>query len=82
MITFDKSVREFIFDTFDKTLDKEGFLVEKDNLNQKVLTPEGLEIKEDEFGGVKKGSEVYIKSDLPSIIKLSDSLKRSNEPTR
>lgn len=73
-ITFDKSAREFILDTFGKTIDREGFLVEKDNPAQRVLALDGQEIQADRFGGVRKGSEIYIKSDFISLIELFDQL--------
>ncbi len=78
MITFDKSASDFILETFNKITDKDGYVVEKENTEQKVLTPDGLEMQQEEFGGIKKGSEIYIKSDLPSVIKLSDNLKSAN----
>lgn len=73
-ITFNKSVKDFILDAFGKTTDSEGYIVEKDNPTQRVFTPNGEDIKKDEFAGVKKGSEKYIKSDLISLIRLSDEL--------
>lgn len=75
VVTFDKSAKNFILDSFNKTTDEEGYVIEKDNPTQRVLTSDGLEIKQEEFGGVKKGSEVYIKSDLISLIKLADDLE-------
>jgi hypothetical protein len=74
-INFDNSTVDFILDAFDKARDSEGYVVEKSNPSQRVLTDEGVEIKADEFAGVVKGSEVYFKSDLVSLIKLSDRLK-------
>lgn len=79
VITFDKSAREFILESFNKTIDEEGFIVEKSNTEQRVRTPDGDEISELEFAGVKEGSEVFIKSDLLSIIELSDELQSKNE---
>lgn len=73
-ITFDTSARTFILDTFEKTIDREGFLVEKDNPTQRVLALDGQEIQEDKFGGIRRGSEIYIKSDLSSLIELFDQL--------
>lgn len=73
-ITFDKSANEFILEAFGKTLDEGGFIVEKLDKNQKVLTRDAQEIHIDQFAGVRKGSEIFIKSDLPSIIELSDDL--------
>ena len=70
-ITFDESAIEFILDAFDKSIDSEGFIVEKRNPKQRVLTPEGEEIQSNDLGAIKKGSELYIKKDLSSILKLS-----------
>lgn len=78
-IKFDASAKDFILDTFDKTTDSEGYIVEKDNPIQRVLTPDGEEIKREELASIRKGSERYIKSDLPSLIKLSDELEGSDE---
>lgn len=73
-VTFDKSTRGFILDTFDKAVDSDGYIVEKRNPNQSVLTIDGQEIKADQFAGVRKGSEIYIKSDLISLMQLCDVL--------
>lgn len=70
-ITFDSSVKKDILDFLDKTVNKEGFIVEKQNPEQKVLTFDGQEISLEEFGGVKRGSEVFIKNDLVSLMRLS-----------
>ena len=51
----------------DKTVDSEGFIVEKENPTQRVLTVGGEEVLYDEFGGAKAGSEVFIKKDLISF---------------
>ena len=71
VLTFDDSVKEEILDFFDKTIDSEGFIVEKDNTNQKILSEDGQEVKIEEFGGIKKGSEDFIKKDLISLMRLS-----------
>ena len=75
LITFEKQAKKFILDIFGKQVDVYGFVVEKNNPQQKVLTPDGDELEENQFAGVKKGSEIYIKSDILSLIKLYDSLK-------
>lgn len=79
IITFDKSARKFILDSFDKATDEEGYIVEKSDPKQRVYSLDGEIIKESEFAGVKKGSEVFIKSDLLSIIELSDKLQGTDE---
>lgn len=73
-VTFENSAKKYILEAFDKTTDTEGYIVEENDLSQRVLAPNGEEIKEEEFAGIKKGSEVYIKSDLISLIKLADDL--------
>jgi len=71
VLTFDDSIREVILDVFDKSIDSEDFIVEKDNPNQRVLSEDGQEVNINEFGGLKKGSEIFIKKDLISLMRLS-----------
>lgn len=70
-IIFDKSAKNWVLDLFDKSVDTEGFIVEKANKTQRVLSPEGLEITFDELAVIKKGSEKFIAGDLNSLMKLS-----------
>jgi len=75
VITFDASLKEEMLKCFGKTVDSEGYIVEADNPSQRVVTTSGEEIPLSEFGGIVKGSERYIKSDLPSLIELLDTLE-------
>ena len=75
VITFEESAKMEILSFFDKTVDKEGFIVEKNDTTQRVITPEGQEVAFNEFAGIRKGSEIFITSDLPSIIDLLDKLE-------
>ena len=75
VITFDSASKKEILSFFGKTLDDEGYIIESDNPSQRVITPDHEEIKLNEFAGIRKGSEIYIKSDLPSLIMLVDSLQ-------
>ena len=70
-ITFDKSAKKDILDFLNKNVDKDGNIVEKDNPTQRVLTFDGEEITLEEFGGVQRGSEVFIKNDIISLMRLS-----------
>lgn len=70
-LSFDENMREEILSIFEKKIDSEGFIVEKDNPNQRVLSSDGQEVKLEEFGGIKNGSEIFIKNDLISIMRLS-----------
>jgi len=72
IITFDKSARNDVLDMFNKAIDEEGYIVLKNNHKQKVLTIDGEEIRASEFAGIKRGSEIFIKSDLNSLIALAD----------
>lgn len=81
-VTFNKAVKKFILEAFDKTIDEEGYLVEKSDPTQRVLTNDGQEIMEEEFGGIMPGSTVFIKNDLYTIMKLSDDLDSLNGNTR
>jgi hypothetical protein len=71
VLTFDDSIKKEILDIFDKTTDEEGFIIEKDISNQRVLSEDGQEVHINEFGGLRKGSEVFIKNDLISLMRLS-----------
>ena len=73
ILTFDEAVREEILSIFRKTLDDEGFIIEEDNPVQRVLSEDGQEVNIKEFGGIKKGSEIFIKNDLISLMRLSKS---------
>lgn len=65
-ITFEESAKETILSFFDKTIDNEGFIIEKDT-GQRIIMPDGKEIRLEDFAGIGKGG-ILIKSDLPSLI--------------
>ena len=69
-ITFDSSVRDFVLSAFGKTA-HEGFIVEGCHPQQKVLTPRGEEIPVQEFAGVRKGSKIFVKSDIVSLVEAA-----------
>lgn len=69
-ISFSEDSKEFVLDMLGKGLDKEGFIVEKGNTAERVLTKDGEEIHISEWGGIKKGSEEYVKSDAFSLLSL------------
>ncbi len=73
-ISFDDSAKRDILDLYGKSVDDEGFIVEKDDPKQKVLTPKGEELLFDDWAGVCKGSEAFIKSDTFSLIELAKRL--------
>ncbi len=72
IITFEESAKEVILSFFDKTIDSDGFIVEKDT-GQRVITSDGEEITLEEFAGIVKNG-IFIKSNLPSLINALDKL--------
>jgi hypothetical protein len=74
-ITFDESAKLEILEAFDRTIDEKRYVVEKDNPHQRVRTQDGEEITIDDFAGIMKGSLVFIKKDLPSLIRVLDKFK-------
>lgn len=73
-ITFDESAKRDILELFGKTTDDEGYVIEKDDPSTRVLTPDGEEIHIDKFAGITKGSLAFVRSDLMSLMYLSDKM--------
>lgn len=74
-LTFDEESKKDVLELFGKTIDEEGYIVEMDNLAQKVLTPKGEEIHIDEWAGIVKGSEAFVKSDTFSLMEIAKKIK-------
>lgn len=70
-MVFTKDAKKEILNLLGKDIDNEGVIVEKGNPTQRVLTFDGEEISLMEFGGVQKGSEVFIKDNLVSLMRLA-----------
>jgi hypothetical protein len=68
-ISFNKNPRtkKFVLGFFDKSVDEENYIIEN-NTGQRVLDSSGQEITLDRFGGIKNGSEIYVKDDIVSIV--------------
>jgi hypothetical protein len=75
IITFDKNVRHFILGAFGKEIDSDGYIIEKASPEERVLTPEGEQLQANRLGAIKRGSLKFFKSDLPSLLTLSDQLE-------
>lgn len=73
-IIFDKSTLNFVLKSLKKNVDSEGFLVEENNLAQRVITPDGEYVKPSEIGIIRPGSQIFIKKDIGSLIKLASDL--------
>lgn len=74
IVTFSQSAKAEILNTFNLRIDQlTGYLV--DNQGKIVSSPDGDPVEARHFAGLKKGSLEVIKSDINSLIKLSDTLK-------
>jgi hypothetical protein len=67
--TFDNNfnTKKFILGIFGKDIDDEGYIIEREG-NKRILGYNGQEMTVDEFGGIKNGSEIYVKSDIVSLV--------------
>ena len=70
-LTFTAKTQPFILEAFGKFINSEGVIIEMAT-GEPVLTPDGEEVYSDHFGGLKKGSEIFIKDDLFSIINFAE----------
>ena len=74
-ITFDSSARRDILKFFDKEVNSKGIIVESSS-KEEVLGLDGTEVYEKEFAGIKGDfeTEVFLKRDLVSMMKLTEEL--------
>jgi hypothetical protein len=73
-MTFDSTTRDFVLDAFGKTVDADGYIVEQTDPTQKVTDLRGEEIPVSEFAGIRKGSAVFVKSDIMSLIEAAQAM--------
>lgn len=66
-ISFHKTLKPQILQAFNKKVDKNSYILDE-NSKERVLTHEGEEIQVKEFGGILKGSLIFVKSDLMSLV--------------
>ena len=69
--TFDNNLntKKFILGIFGKTTDEEGYIIEKES-KKRILGSNGQEITVAEFGSIKNGSEIYVKSGIVSLVEF------------
>lgn len=70
-IVFDDTTRDFILDIFNKSVDDDGYVVEKDT-RRRVLSPLGEEVLFAEFAGFTPGSEIVLTRDLPTLLQYTN----------
>lgn len=69
-LTFNEGALPLILRAFGKETNEEGIIT--DQSGEPILTPEGEELTMANFGGIKKGSEIFIKNDLLAVINLAE----------
>ncbi len=67
-IVFSEDVKEFVFEVFNKSVDEDGYIVEKGN-KSRVITPAGEHVPSKDFAAIIPGSEVFVTNDMPSLLK-------------
>ncbi|MDD5130455.1 MAG: hypothetical protein PHS66_05345 [Candidatus Omnitrophica bacterium] len=73
IVTFSQAAKTEILDAFNLKVDQAtGYLI--DGQGKIVSSPDGDPVEGRHFAGLKKGSLEIIKSDINSLIKLSDTL--------
>jgi hypothetical protein len=74
-ITFNSSAKRDILKFFEKEVTSEGIIIESSS-KEKVLGLDGTEVCEEEFAGIKAGSEIFLKNDLVSLMQLAEETKK------
>lgn len=57
----------FILQAIGKEVDEEGYVIDSET-KERALLPSGEELLFKDFAGAKKGSEIFIKSDITSLV--------------
>lgn len=73
-ISFSPENLDFILKSLKKTTDEDGYLTEANNPSQRVITQDGEFIKAKDIGVVRPGSQIFIKKDIGSLVKLASDL--------
>ncbi len=64
-----KDTKRFVLQLFNKNVDSEGYIVENET-KARVLNADGQEIMIEELGAIKKGSEIFVKDDIVSLVRF------------
>lgn len=69
-LIFTPKALPFLLKAFGHSINDKGIII--DEMGEPAHTPEGEEISQDNFGGIKKGSILFLKKDLLTAIKLTE----------
>ena len=70
-LLFHKKNLKLILEAFGKSINEDGLIIEL-STGEPVYTPDGEEIEARNCGAIKKGSEIFLKDDLFSIMSLAE----------
>jgi hypothetical protein len=70
-ILFNEQALPFILSIFDKSINEDGLIIDM-NTGEPIQTPEGDFLTKESFGGIKRGSEIFLKDDLLAVMKLAE----------
>ena len=61
-----------------KSVDASGYIIESRS-GERVISPAGEDVRLQNFAGIRKGSEIIITDDLPSLLEQADYIERTGE---
>lgn len=59
-----------------KSVDQGGYIVEALS-GERVVSPSGEDVRLQDFAGIRKGSEIIITNDLPSLLEQAEYIEHS-----
>lgn len=68
-ILFTEEALPFILGAFGKSINENGIIIDN-STGEPISTPEGEELTRSQLGFIKKGSELFLKDDILSIINI------------
>ena len=69
-ITFSDNfkTKKFILSCFGKKITRKDDPILEEETGLEIISSDGQEITLNEFGGIKNGSEIYVKNDIVSLV--------------
>lgn len=74
-VTFDSDLKDYVLSVFGKKTDKDGYVVDKALPSQRALD-EGVPVLAKDFAGVRRGSVLFFRADVTSLLKVADTIKK------
>lgn len=74
-VVFDSDLKDYVLSVFGKKTDKDGYVVDKALPSQREYD-EGVPVAVKDFAGVRKGSILFFRTDISSLLKVADTLKK------